>query len=135
MFWSSWLGLDDKSYYINITSAVNWQSFYLAIYPNPWCPQTAPHEFLINQWVMLYPTSKTAWSIFPGVHLFIKPLEPAYMKLGLFVDTATTKGPYRTKNYYTFYLLSFLCLTTDDTEPFSFIVLFVAEHIGLPRPV
>lgn len=52
------------------------QSLVLLIYPNPLSPQFVPHEFLINQWVELYPTNNTAWSI-PAVVLHtIFPLAP-----------------------------------------------------------
>lgn len=36
------------------------QSLVFKMYPYPLCPQLIPHEFLINQCVELYPTSKTA---------------------------------------------------------------------------
>lgn len=84
---------------ICITSIQEWrlQSLTLLIYPNPLSPHVVAQEFLINQWLVLYPIKSTAWSTGALDGQETAPEGPANINPLSDPLTATLKGPLFTK--------------------------------------
>lgn len=71
------------------------QSLVLLMYPNPWSPHIAPHEFFTIQCVAVYPTNRIEWSMAASLgQSLMKPVLGAYINDCHEPFTPMLMGPY-----------------------------------------